>query len=102
MALTNQHTQAGLSVSGPNYSNCKFQSTDPSSITNPANLSSVVYDGSCFEMLRFESFLNGTEGPSLTGCRMVKYTGVGTDFNLYFFLNVPVWRVLATPAAATP
>lgn len=102
MALTNQHTQAGLSVSGPNYSNCKFQSTNPLSITNPAILSSDVYDGSCFEMLRFESFLNGTEGPSLTGCRMVKYTGVGTDFNLYFFLNVPVWRVLATPAAATP
>jgi hypothetical protein len=100
MALTNQFVQPGLSVSGPNYSNCKFQSTNPRAITDPPGTSSDLYDGSCFEMLRFEKFFNGTAGPQLKDFRLTKYTSVGTDFNLFFFLNVPTWRVMSTPTAS--
>jgi hypothetical protein len=100
MALTNQFTQAGMSVSVPNYSNCKFESTNPYAITKPPVTNSDTYDGSCFEMVKFEIFWNGTAGPKPENMRITKYHSVGTDFNLFFFLNVPTWRVLPTPTAA--
>jgi len=98
-SLTNQFTQSGVSVSVPNYSNCKFQSTGPEAVTAPPGTASVSYDGSCFEMIRLETFMNAASGPQSENNRLSKYTSAGTDFNLYFFLNVPTWRILATPTA---
>lgn len=94
-SLTNQFTQAGLSVGLPNYTNFKFQSTAPSSASKPTLADGSIYDGSLLEIT-----MNGLNGPNTKGLKIWKYFSVGTDFNLFFFLNVPTYTYLSgTPAA---
>ncbi len=95
-ALTNQLTNAGLSVLCPNYGANRFQSTDPSNSTSPGN-----FDDSQFDEFRLEVLANGVTGPTSNGMTVWAYNGIGTDFGLYFFLNVPtMWIYASIPAAA--
>lgn len=87
LAITNQKTQAALSVGDPNYTVFKFQSTDPANTTSPQT-SGPRYDGSCFEGLRVEINVNGTSTDLTTG-RFERYFSIGTDYTPLFFLNCP-------------
>lgn len=96
-SLTTQFTNGGISVSCPNYTEYKFQSTNPANATKPTSTTtSNAYDGSAFDSFRLYISSNGTKGPTPAGMKVWKYWGVGTDFSLYFFLNTPVFTRLPT------
>jgi len=83
-AVTNQLTQAGLSVLLPNYSNYKFESAAP---TNACFAQST--DGTAYDCHMLEIALNGTAGPIPSNSKVWCYAGIGTDYSVLFFLNVP-------------
>nr|UNY42102.1 MAG: polyprotein 2 [Picornavirales sp.] len=95
-AITNQFTQAGLSVSLPFYNNYKFSSSAPSNSTFAS-----AADGTGYDCAMLEVSLNGAATPSTTtNARLWQYASIGTDFNLLFFLNVPtLWIYSSTPIA---
>ncbi len=97
-ALTNQNTQAGLSVLLPNMSPYRFQSTKPSNITSPSSA-----DASDKDILELEVTYNNSLsslGVDATSSRIWRYNSIGTDYNLFYFLNVPVlYRYSALPNA---
>lgn len=90
-ALTSQYTNAGLVVSAPNYSLFKFQSTNPANVTLPTNGDdNSDTDGAGRDLINVIISLNGANSAILPKyVKLWKYFGIGTDFNLYFFLNVP-------------
>nr|ULG00059.1 MAG: hypothetical protein 2 [Locarnavirus sp.] len=92
-ALTNQTTNAGLSVSVPNASVFKFQSTSPTQGSAPAGTSSAMYDGSVYEGFTVEIVNNGV-ADELSRGRLERYFAIGTDYTLMFFLNCPTMRYL--------
>ena len=87
-ALTHQLTNAGLSVSFPNYTAFKFQSTNPSMGTTTASTSSAAYDGGVYDTALVSITADGPTSDLNKG-RLERYCGVGTDFTLHFFLNCP-------------
>lgn len=93
-ALTHQQTTAGLSVSCPNYTNYRFQSTTPAYYTNP-----IVADGSLLDQFRLEVNANGVTGVTSQGITLWSYASIGTDFGMYFFLNVPTYWSYSSPTA---
>lgn len=95
-ALTNQRTNAGLSVQCPNYSVFKFQSTSPTYYTAP-----VAADGSFYDQFQLELFLSGTgSGPTPADTILQSYAAIGTDFGVHWFLNVPTfWLYSSNPTA---
>jgi len=98
-ALTNQLTNAGLTVSCPNYTQYRFQSTTPARVSVPASASSTN-DGSYNDWYTYiiSKFIKATgEQDSWRYTRTSMYFGVGTDFNLYWYLNAPVFYILTTP-----
>lgn len=99
-AITNQITQAGLSVSVPNYSAYKFESTEPGNCTKPPLAGTTAYDGSSSELVTLQVDWDGSTSVSTDTLRINKFVSVGTDFNLFFFLNVPTWyRLTSYPTA---
>ncbi len=92
-ALTHQATNAGLSVSFPNYTAFKFQSTNPNMGTRTASTSSGAYDGGIFDAAIVTITADGTVSDLNKG-RLERYCGVGTDFTLHFFLNCPTLMYL--------
>jgi len=82
--LTNQQTQSCVSLALPNITNYKFQSTNPSSYTSPPSAGGA-YDGSDTDVGVFSVQSSNLPANTL----LHRYCGVGTDFNLHFFLNVP-------------
>ncbi len=90
-ALVNQKTNAGLSVSIPNYSAFKFQSTDPRNSTAPVSAGGR-YDGSNFETVYVT--VDKPPGVDLSLTRLERYAAIGTDYTLLFFLNCPSSRML--------
>jgi hypothetical protein len=94
VALTNQQTQSGLSISVPSYTQYKFQSTEMGNITAPPLSGSVGHDGSSLETIDFIVATNASGNQNLPTVRVNKYTAVGTDFTVFFFLNVPTWQYL--------
>ncbi len=87
-ALVNQQTNAGISVSYPNYSAFKFESTDPRNSTSPVTSGNGRYDGSCFEINTLEIDARPSVDDLGRG-QLERYFGIGTDYSLYFFLNCP-------------
>ena len=81
-AATSQLTNAGLSVSIPNMTPYKFQSTDPGLVTLPANTNTAQDDGSNFEMVKFDLSLNNTTVTTLSNTKVHFFFGAGTDFSL--------------------
>lgn len=102
VALTNQLTNAGLSVSCPNYTEYKFQSTSPYNATlPPTSVTSNAFDGSAYDSYKLIVSGDGAQGPVSAGNKIWSYWGAGTDFSLYFFLNTPVFLRLPSVPAAT-
>lgn len=91
-ALTNQMTQAGLSVLCPNYNLFKFNSTSPLNSTN-APLGVRTQDGSADDCFNLEVISASTSAQNL---RVEKYWHAGPDFQPLFFLNVPSYYLLPT------
>jgi hypothetical protein len=83
-SATNQTTQSSLAVSLPNYSPFKFQSAAPS---NPSFMQAI--DGSANEGSIFEVMFSSS-GASNINSTVWMYACAGSDYNLHFFLNVPV------------
>jgi len=88
-ALTNQFTNSGLNVQCPNMSPYKFQTTRPRN----ANVAQF-YDGSLQDAFSIEVAL--PQGMTSVNTEMDLYCAAGTDFGLYFFLNVPTFYVYST------
>jgi hypothetical protein len=87
-ALTNQRTNAGLSVATPMYTPYRFQSTTPTNYTNP-----VAADGSIRDMFTLEAMFSGVGSPNPTTATIWTYNAIGTDFGMHFFLNVPTFWI---------
>jgi hypothetical protein len=94
-AVTNQRTNAGLSVSLPSYTGYRFQSTMPWLCSAPWSI-----DGMDQEMSSLYVTTNDEVGPTSKDLKIWKYFSVGTDFNLYMFINVPTYTVIVSGPAA--
>jgi hypothetical protein len=92
-ALTNQFTQAGLSVLCPNYNYYNFNSTAPGN-ASLAPTGSFTQDGSADDTFRLEAFINTSSENTRT--YIEKYWHAGPDFQPIFFLNVPTQYYLPT------
>lgn len=88
-ALTNTITNAGLSVSLPNYGSALMQSTRASAAMTPGSLTIPTASDEDFATL--EVVLHPGIGQTTRGLTIEKYCGAGTDLSLNFFVNVPVW-----------
>jgi hypothetical protein len=92
-ALTNQYTQAGINVLCPMFGRHRFQMTSPSYTTWPTSS-----DSSAFDSFMYEATFDTKNNPDYKLCRLWSYVGIGTDFNLHFFLNVPtLWSYASVP-----
>nr|ULF99967.1 MAG: hypothetical protein 2 [Marnaviridae sp.] len=90
--LTNQLTNAGLSLLLPNQSNFRFCSTNPLFATGPSGT-----DGSNGDVMRLDmDGINLNTNP----ITLWSYHSIGTDFSAVFFLNVPTYVLYSvTPVA---
>lgn len=94
-AITNQLTNGAVSVSTASYTPFKFQSTDPANCS-AIPTSGSEYDGACNEVLRLDIPL----AQAANTIHVERYFGVGTDYNMIFFRNVPTfYQYSSTPAA---
>ncbi len=102
-ALTNQSTQAGLSVLCPNYNQYRFNSTRVLNSTLGAT-SSRSADGTAIETFYMEINTAATLSSAVLTPKTVlidKYWHAGPDFQVLFFLNVPSYYLQpVTPTAA--
>lgn len=99
MELTATATQTGLSVEVPFMSNYKFMFTDPTT-----KWSGQTADGSDHNNITF-AFSQATRinsGTTQTWWNeMDLYGSIGTDFDLIYFLNVPVRYIYTLPFPTT-
>lgn len=94
-AITNCNTNAGMNVQCPNYSAYSFQ------FTNPANANlGVTTDGSAYDQYTLELITKQSTSAIDNPFTVSSYVGIGTDFSLHYFINVPtLWIYSALPAA---
>lgn len=95
--LANTSTSSGLNFQVPFYSNRKFAPCDAKAQSDSTGRVDVANDA-----WTLEASLSNTVGRS-TGenFRATFYAGMGTDFDLLYFLHVPTYVVMtSTPAAA--
>jgi len=92
-SLTNQLTQSGLSVLYPMYSQYRMRTTAPTNATLGTSKDDTNLDAASLE-IQFQ-----TDNISNIGkYTMIEYHhSIGTDFNLFFFLNVPSLYVQGDP-----
>lgn len=93
-AVTSQLTNAGMNISCPNYSMFRFQSTNPANWSFP-----TVTDGSFYDTYVLEAVVDGNTNTSAQELLVHAYHSIGTDFGLYFFLNVPTFYAYPVPTA---
>jgi hypothetical protein len=92
-ALTNQRTQTGISVQLPMQTRFRMESTQPLKFTTPSSI-----DGSDIDYYRVEG--HSLSGVSPQNDFLCMHVGIGTDFGLHYFVNVPTFYLYsATPAA---
>jgi hypothetical protein len=97
MALTNQYTQAGLSVNIPYYSRMKFQ------INNPDTYYGGGGDPDDKGVDWYEYTLKRgipTSGTTDADVLIDVFVGTGPDFDFVFFINCPVYTYLVPPTAS--
>ena len=93
MSVTNQLTQAGVSVSFPFFNNAKFLATDPDLGNKPDK---VMSD---YDMLVMKA---DYDYPVAANANMIvtTYVAAGPDFSLFYFLNAPsVYQYNSVPTA---
>jgi hypothetical protein len=97
-AVTNNTTNAGLSVSMPMYNNVTFLSTSANRVNNPTDAG--VDNSKDIDTYSLEVFLHPAQGQTTRAMTMHKYSAIGTDLSLNFFVNVPtLYEYISTPAA---
>jgi len=94
LSLTNQHTQAGLSILAPMYSKFKMQSNNPETRTLGTAIDDSDTDTLQTVVRRYEKADNHAVQSF--------YCAAGTDYNPVFFLNVPTYYVLAAWPTVPP
>ena len=91
-ALTDQRTQAGISMNFPYYSQYNFQFVNPAY----ANAGSSV-DGTDKDNIQLEfTFPKSTAGGTTY---IHAWSGLGPDYNFFFFINCPSLYFTALPTA---
>nr|ULG00012.1 MAG: hypothetical protein 2 [Marnaviridae sp.] len=90
-ALTNGHTQTGMNVQCPNYSNFSFQTTNPL-IANQG----IIDDGSILECYTLEMLIKTQASDPVRQVTLDNFVAAGTDFSLHYFLNVPTYYNYST------
>jgi hypothetical protein len=83
-SLTHSRTNTGITVQLPNYTRTLFQSTSPAKSSTTSSIDGGDMDTSCLELVASPAFAATTRGLMID-----KYVAAGTDFNLFWFLNVP-------------
>lgn len=97
IALTNQRTQAGLSVQLPDYNNYRMRTTDPT--TNCLGTGRDVSNVDTFNLISTYKSTASTDA-SLGVLHHLHY-GIGTDFTFLFFLNTPTMLTCVLPGVGT-
>jgi len=98
-AVVNCTTTNGLSISIPNYTQFKFQSTRPDCSTIQYNNDLDRSDGGDYESWQVD--FTGTQSDiAANAVKINTYFGVGTDYSVVFFLNVPT--MYAIPSLPVP
>lgn len=87
-ALTNQLTNGGLNIQCPMYSAYKFNTTNPTTASNPSS----AQDDMVYQLLKLNILYNSVTSPSV---QLFQYAAIGTDWSALFFLNVPTIVVYA-------
>jgi len=96
MALTNQWTQAGLSVNLPYYSRFKFQINNMLYSYSTTDDKTDEQNRDWFQLtVKRGVEVNTTDSNVLIDT----YVGTGPDFDFVFFLNCPVYTILTAPTA---
>lgn len=90
-SITNCNTNAGLNVQCPMYSTFKFQFTDPSYANQ-----GISSDGSILDQFTLEMLIKKPANNDLEPVMVNNYCGIGTDFSLFFFLNVPTYYIYSS------
>jgi hypothetical protein len=83
-AITNTKTAAGLQCHAPFYSRYRFDDTSPQTAFLGNSLTGTLEDAVVL------SSTSSGDGPTMGDARYEIYYGAGIDFNLFFYLNVPV------------
>lgn len=91
MSLTNQLTNAGMNVQCPMYTRFKFAGTSANRATGPNTGDEEQVD---MFGLEYSTDLNGAK--AVPPAQVWAYAGIGTDFNVLYFLNVPTMTYIGT------
>lgn len=96
ISVINQHTQSGLSVLMPQYNKFRFVTANPANATYGSAVDDTINE-------KFVLEITVDANPTTTSnSGFERYASIGTDFNFFFFLNVPPrYFYIAPPAAAT-
>jgi hypothetical protein len=86
-AITNQYTNTGLTFQMPNFVKYRMMSTTPAKLTNM----STVDDGNQDCFLLEHSWCSTDDNGNIDSAKLWLYNGIGTDFGLHFFVNVPTF-----------
>lgn len=90
-ALTNQITNAGLTVQCPMYTRYKYCGTSINRATLPNS-----GDDENLDMEVFEVLLNNNVGAGSAATKIWSYCGIGTDFNVHYFVSIPTLTYIGT------
>jgi hypothetical protein len=90
-ALVNQLTQSAINVQVPNMSIFKFQSTEPLFANQ-----GVLGDGSILDAFTLEGDSTFPSSIDANPSLIYSYVAAGTDFGLYYFLNVPTLYIYSS------
>ena len=94
LSLVNQKTQTGLSVLFPQYNKNRFVSASP---TNA--VFGIDEDDTENEKIELDIITSNKVDNTITWYE--RYCSIGTDFNFFYFLNVPPRYVYSTPGAGS-
>jgi hypothetical protein len=93
LSVVNQRTQAGLSVLMPQYSKFRFVSTNPDTTNFGSDMDDSENEKFVFEMI--------TSNESTSVPFYERYCSIGTDYNVFYFLNVPPRYLYGNPSAGS-
>ncbi len=95
MLLNNGNTTNAFSALLPHYNQYRFTFTTP--LNNNVGSST---DGSDQENYDLQYWVNTANFATGSQCVLHKYGCIGTDFNLFFFINCPSYQILTVPTDA--
>lgn len=99
--VTNQRTLSSNAASFPLYSNYKFLSPSPETMTLGDSVDASEYDGVIYSMSLAAATLNTSNSQFFSGNYVNYYVAAGTDFDFVFFMAVPtLYYYDAYPTAA--